>query len=349
MTPSSLTKSPAPAPKPKPKPSRAGWLWLPVLAILGFAAWHYWPKIIAASSTAPAPASKGGKKGGSGAVPVVAVKARKGDIGVYITGLGAVTPIYTVTVKSRVDGQLMTVHYKEGDIVQKGDLLVEIDPRPYQVALEQAEGQMARDQATLENARVDLDRYHETARAERHSRAATGHPEGDRGSGRRRGQDRPGADRQRQAEPGLLPHHRAYHRAGRLAAGGSGKHRARHRHQRPAGDHADPAHQRHLHRGRGRSSGGASQDSPPGSICRSRLGTARTPPRSAPGTLATVDNQIDPTTGSLRLRANFDNSAQPLFPNQFVNVRLLVEEKHGVTLVPSAVIQRTTRPPTSTW
>ena len=148
VTPSSLTKSPAPAPKPKPKRSRARWLWLPVLAILGFGAWHYWPQIIAASSTAPAPASKGGKKGASGAIPVVAAKARRGDISVYITGLGSVTPIYTVTVKSRVDGQLMKVHYHEGDIVHEGDLLVEIDPRPYQVQLEQAEGQLARDQAT---------------------------------------------------------------------------------------------------------------------------------------------------------------------------------------------------------
>ena len=84
---------------------------------------------------------------------------QKGDIGVYFTGLGAVTPIYTVTVKSRVDGELMEVHFREGDIVHKGDLLMEIDPRPYQVQLTQAEGQMARDQAALENARIDLARY----------------------------------------------------------------------------------------------------------------------------------------------------------------------------------------------
>src|SRR5271169_3349194 len=145
MTPSSLTKSPAPAPKPKPKPSRARWLWLPVLAILGVGVWYFWPKIISATSTAPPPASKSGKKGASGAIPVVAAKARKGDIAVYITGLGSVIPINTVTVKSRVDGQLMKVLYHEGDLVHEGDLMVEIDPRPYQVQLDMALGQQARD------------------------------------------------------------------------------------------------------------------------------------------------------------------------------------------------------------
>ena len=171
------------------------WLWLPVLALLGAGAWYLWPKAgstPAASSGAP---SKGGKKGGAGAVPVVAAKARRGDIGVYITGLGSVTPIYTVTVKSRVDGQLMKVHYNEGDMVHEGDLLVEIDPRPYQVQLEQAEGQLARDQATARQCARGSGPLPEAAGAERHSRTATGHPEGAGGAGRRRGEDRPGADR----------------------------------------------------------------------------------------------------------------------------------------------------------
>ncbi len=88
-----------------------------------------------------------------------AAKAVKGNIGVYVTGLGAVTPIYTVTVKAQVTGQLMEVHYKEGDIVHKGDALAEIDPRPYEAQLTQYEGQLARDQATLDNARIDQARY----------------------------------------------------------------------------------------------------------------------------------------------------------------------------------------------
>ncbi len=90
---------------------------------------------------------------------MVAARAKKGNIGVYYSGLGAVTPVYTVTLKSRVDGELMRVLFKEGQLVKKGDLLIEIDPRPYQVQLDQAQGQLLHDQALLKNAHVDLDRY----------------------------------------------------------------------------------------------------------------------------------------------------------------------------------------------
>jgi multidrug efflux system membrane fusion protein len=92
-------------------------------------------------------------------IPVVAMAAKKGDFPVYLTGLGTITPVNTVTVKTRIDGQLMEVLYKEGQIVSAGDILAKIDPRPFEVQLTQAEGQMARDLAFLKNAQLDLERY----------------------------------------------------------------------------------------------------------------------------------------------------------------------------------------------
>src|SRR5207244_3924843 len=139
------------------------WLWITALLLAAPGSYLYWSKTGAAARTDPVAADRGGKKGGkgagTGAIPVVGARARRGSIGVYFNGLGAVTPIYTVTVKSRVDGQLMNVFYREGDLVQKGDRLMEIDPRPYQVQLAQAEAQLMKDQALLENARTDLTRY----------------------------------------------------------------------------------------------------------------------------------------------------------------------------------------------
>src|SRR2546429_2284814 len=99
-------------------------------------------------------------------IPVVAAAARTRDVGVYLKGLGTVTPLNTVTVRSRVDGELIGVHYQEGQIVRSGDLLAEIDPRPFQAQLTQFEGQLERDQALLDNARLDLKRFQELVKTD---------------------------------------------------------------------------------------------------------------------------------------------------------------------------------------
>src|SRR6185436_8607653 len=126
--------------------SRWRW-WVGALAICILAAGAY--VFFAKSGQAQSGTGKAGQNPAARSVPAVAAPAKTGDVGVYLSGLGSVTPLNTVAVKSRVDGQLMKVQFREGDVVRAGDLLAEIDPRPYQVQLTQAEGQVARDQALL--------------------------------------------------------------------------------------------------------------------------------------------------------------------------------------------------------
>jgi membrane fusion protein, multidrug efflux system len=348
MEPGGLTAPPAPKhtlpklPPAKAPEHRSGWrwLWLPVLALLALGVWRYGPKASALLAPTPPPA-KGGKKGGSGVVPVVAAKAWRGNIPVIITGLGSVTPIYTDVVKSRVDGQLMQVHYHEGDLVHQGDLLLEIDPRPYQVMLDQAEGQLIRDQATLDNAHVDLDRYTKLL-------AQNAIPEQQLATQKALVKQYEGVVKTDQAQIDNAKLDLVYcnitapitGRVGlRLVDPGNIVH-ATDTNGLVVITQIDPISVIFT----------VAEDDLPVVLKKlaggehlvteawdrnniSKIGT---------GTLETVDNQIDPTTGSLRLRANFDNKANQLFPNQFVNVKLLVQTKAGVVLVPTAVIQRTT-------
>ena len=136
------------------------WIWLvPLIVLCALAAGAYFFFFSAKPQGEQQRASKRGQDGMSRPVPVTGAPVTTGDINVYLNGLGSVTPLNTVTVKSRVDGQLMRVLFREGQIVKPGELLAEIDPRPFQVQLTQAEGQLARDLALLENARTDLARY----------------------------------------------------------------------------------------------------------------------------------------------------------------------------------------------
>ncbi len=334
------TAVPRPGVEPERRaPKKRGWVWLVVLAIVGVAAYFLWPKIKGLEATAsPAPTTGKGKRGG-GVTPVVAARARKGNIGVYDSGLGAVTPIYTVSIKSRVDGQLMNVLFKEGQLVKKGDLLLEIDPRPYQVQLDQAQGQLLHDQALLKNAHVDLDRYkvllNQQAIPEQQyatQEALVSQYEGTLKT------DQAAIDNAklnlnyaqikspidgrvglRLVDPGNIVH--ASDSNGLLVI-----------------TQLDPISviftisEDQLPQVEAKLHGGAH--------LQVEAWDRENKNKLAQGTLDTIDNQIDPTTGTLRLRAIFENKAGKLFPSQFVNARLLVEEKTGVVVLPNAAIQR---------
>ena len=185
------------------------------MVLLGFLIFQHQEKGKAATDKPP-PSQVG--------VSISTTVAEKGSIGVYINGLGSVTPLNTVTVKSRVDGQLMSVNYREGQMVHQGDVLAEIDPRPFQALLTQAEGQYERDKALLENANIDLSRY-QTAYSKNaipkqllDTQLATVHQlEGTVKNDQ-------GADRQRQGAARLLPYYIAYFRPRWFAPGRSRKH-----------------------------------------------------------------------------------------------------------------------------
>ena len=334
-------------PRPEQRPRRRIWPWLLVLVIAGVAVYYYIsrPKQPSQPSTAAittqVPGARHGR-GGGGVPPVVAVKAFKGDIGVYYTGLGAVTPIFTVTVKSRVDGQLMQVLYKEGQMVKEGEPLVEIDPRPYQATLTQYEGALVRDEALLANARVDLKRYEDLI-----GRKAV--PEQTLATQRALVEQDEGTVKTDQgqidaAKLNLVYCHITAPISGRLGL----------RLVDPGNfvqaasltalaviTQVDPISviftlsEDQL--------GQVAQRFNHGARLRVDAYDHEMNRKMASGTLSTIDNQIDQTTGTVKLRAVFDNPGGKLFPNQFVNAKLLVQEKRGVLLLQNAAIQRNSK------
>ncbi len=310
-----------------------------ILAVLALGALFFFSR--GRSSATTAGTAKGGKNSAPAATPVVAAQARTGNIGVYVTGLGAITPIYTVTIKSRVDGQLMSVHFKEGDLVKQGDPLIEIDSRPYEAAVVQASGQLVRDEALLANARVDLNRYITLV-------AQEAVPEQQLATQRALVEQYEGTVTNDQglldaARVNVVYCHIASPITGvvglRLVDPGNIVHASDSNGMivitqiQPisviftiAEDQLQPILQKIR----------AGQKLPVEAWDRELKN------KLATGSLATIDNLIDQTTGTLKLRAIFDNENRSLFPNQFVNARLLQQEKTGVTLLPSAAIQRNT-------
>src|SRR5579871_173236 len=324
-------------PPPPPQKSKGRtWVWIilgVVLVCVFYLAFRHH------DNETQAAAPKGaGKKGFGGPVTINTVTAKQGDIGVYLTAIGTVTPVYTSVITSQVNGIIDSVHYKEAQIVHKGDPLIDIDARPYQAQLEQAEGTLEKDTHILEQSRMDLERYQKAWARNAIAKQILDDQE-------KLALQNEGTVKN---DKGVVDYDRVQLSYCHIVAPFDGRVGLR---------LVDPGNvvqansttplvvvtqlqpitvvftvaedylgeiQPHINRGT------------PLTVDlfdRAQL------TQIATGKLIAVDNQIDTTTGTVRLRAQFDNRKNELFPNQFVNTRLLVNTQHNVTLIPTSAIQ----------
>jgi multidrug efflux system membrane fusion protein len=346
-----------PPPEPPERSPRPALVVLAIVALVAVGAgiaWYYFAgsrsatdsvaQGQAAPTNGPGGAASSGRRGAGAAdaarpTPVATMAVRQGDFDVYLNALGTVTARGTVTVRSRVDGQLLRVLFDEGQVVKAGQLLAEIDPRPFEVQLAQMNGQLARDQALLTNARVDLERY-QTLLAQdsiakqqvdtqaslvRQYEAAIASDKGQVDSAKlqlsftRIVAPISGRLGLRQVDSGNMIH--ANDTNGIVVIT-----------QVQPIDVVFPIPESNLPRVQRR----LREGDPPVVDAYDRNQTRKL----ATGKLVTIDNQIDTATGTIKLKAAFANDDSALFPNQFVNVRMLLETLHGVTLVPTAAILR---------
>jgi len=324
------------------KPKKRGVIWvvlfLVVAAVAGYAVWRAGKPIPVAQNGRGGGGGGGRGRGPTGPVPVVVAKVVRSSVPVYLNGLGNVAAFYTVTVKSRVDGQLMKVNFNEGDFVKQGQVLAELDPRPYQVQLEQAQGTLAHDMALLENAKVDLERYKTLVAQDAIQRqqldtqvALVAQYEGSIKL------DNANVDSARLnltyakvtapitgvvglriVDPGNIVH--ATDASGMIVI-----------------TQLQPIAVLFT----------LPEDTLPQVMQKLRNGVHLTAEawnrdnskKLATGELETVDNQIDNTTGTSRLKAVFANTDNALFPQQFVNIRLLVDTLQNQLTVPGVAVQ----------
>ena len=321
-------------PEAPPKRRSFAWVWLILILLFGLVGFRYYQSKQAADQAAKqkAAASQRG-------VPISTTTATKGSIGVYINALGTVTPVYTATITSRVDGQINSVNYREGQMVHKGDLLVVVDPRPFQAALTQAEGTLAHDQALLAEARIDFNRYQEAfnrnaiAKQQLDDQEQTvkqfeGSVKNDEGSvaAATTNVDYTTIRAPIDGRVGLR-----LIDPGNIVTAGSTTPLVVITQLQPitvifsiAEDYL-PQIQKQMKAGHKMAVDAFDRDQIT---------------KLASGSLLTLDNQIDTSTGTVKLKAIFENGDLSLFPNQFVNARLLVDTQQDATLISASAIQR---------
>ncbi|AIY42779.1 putative Co/Zn/Cd efflux system membrane fusion protein [Collimonas arenae] len=350
--PSQPQSRPVPLPNKHQGGFQRGWLWLIAVVVLAAAAYLIWGRNHQPADAAGA-ASGQGSKGGAGGkgskrgafagaggpLPVGVAVAKTGDINIYISGLGSVTPEATATVKSRVNGQLMKLHFKEGQIVKEGALLAELDPRPYQVAVTQAEGQLAKDTALLKAAQIDLQRYRTLL-----------------------AQDSI-ASQQVDTQAALV---KQYEGTVKSDQGSLDSARLQLTYSRITAPISGRLGLRQVDLGNIVQSSDANgivvitqlqpittvfsipEDNIPGVMKQIQAGKKLPTDvwdrdqknKLDSGNLLTIDNQVDSTTGTVKLKAETPNANYALFPSQFVNARMLLDTRHDAIVIPNAAIQR---------
>lgn len=323
------------APQRGTQPRKRRWVWIVLLIMVAIAG------IVWYRSRQKTEAAAQARSAQPAAISVAVAAVQKRDIPYYITGLGSVLAFNTVTVKTRVDGQIMKVNFREGQFVKQGDVLVEIDPRPFQVALEQAQGQLAKDVASQNDAKIDLNRYTQLwqegviARQQLDTQQATV------------GQ----FDGAIQADKAAIDTQKLQLTYAKVTAPISGRVGLR---------LVDPGNIVHATDATGMIVITQIQpitvvftipeDNLPEVAAQMKKGQLNVEAYSrddkiklATGKLLTTDNQIDQTTGTIKLKSVFDNKDDSLWPNQFVNIRLFLTVKKDATVVSSATLQRGTQ------
>ena len=323
---------------PAPERSRHRTLWIVLSGLLLLALvltfvliWHHHEETLAAAAAARAAAVKG--------ITVTSATAQKGDIGVYLDAIGTVTPVYTDSITSQVNGVIVAVHFTEGQRIRKGDPLIDIDSRPYRALLLQAQGTLDRDQNLLAQAQMDLERYRAAAARNSIARQMLDDQEKlvlqDEGTVKN--------------DQGTVQYDEIQVEYCHITAPISGRVGLR---------LVDPGN---VVQAAGTQTLAVITQLEPATVIftvpEDSLGPVETRLRAkatltvdafdraaltkiASGTLLTLDTQIDTTTGTVKARALFANKDDALFPNQFVNTRLLVNTLQGVTLIPSSAIQQ---------